>query len=284
MKALVVGGTGTIGGAVVREAMSRGVVTRILTRSPEKAQALGVEAVAGDLAKPDTLEPAFRGVDALCLSVGVGPDETARSLAALDAAKAAGVGRLVYVSVAMPPGSETIPHVASKIPVEQAVRASGLPWTILRPNDVFQNDASKREAIGHFGVYPRPIGGRGLNRVDARDVAEIAVNALSNPSIQGVIPVNGPRGLTGDDIARIYSELLGRTVRYIGDDVATWARQVATRMDEWDIADLSAMFRFLQDHGSHASGTDFAAQQRALGHAPRPFEAFAADLVADWQR
>jgi uncharacterized protein YbjT (DUF2867 family) len=279
MNVLVIGATGTVGQAVVDALRTGDHSVRGMTRSTEKARAAapGIDAVVADLDRPETLPPAFAGIDAAFLCVAMGSRETAQGLAAVEAAKAARLGRLVYLSVVMPPGSERIPHFASKIPVEQAVRASGLPWTILRPNNFFQDDLRLRDAIVGLGVYPQPLGSRGLNRVDVRDVAEAAVNALSR-GFGGVVPLSGPRGLTGDDTARLYEEHLGRPVRYAGDDLDAWARQAAAAMPDWMVRDLRVMYEYFVAHGAHASGRDFATQELLLGHAPRTFETFVAEL------
>jgi uncharacterized protein YbjT (DUF2867 family) len=285
MKVLVVGGTGTVGTAVVAQLRASGVEPRVMSRSAAKAAALpaGTVHVAGDLAQPASLPAAFTGVDGVFLLAPVGSDEAAQSLAGVDAAKAAGARHIVYLSVVMPPGSEVIPHFASKIPVEQAVQASGIPWTILRPNNFFQNDLWFRDAITTYGVYPQPIGPRGLNRVDVRDIAEAAANAFTR-GVGGVVPLNGPRGLTGDDTARVYSEILRRPVRYGGDDLDLWAKQASAMMPPWMVQDMRIMYDYFIRKGAHASGTDFAAQQNLLGHAPRPFEAFVQELADGWKK
>ena len=286
MKVLVIGGTGTVGSAVVSELLARGHEPRVMTRSADKARQLppGAAHVVADLESPSTLPAAFSGVDAAFLLAPVARNETAQALSAVAAARAARLGHLVYLSVMMPPGSQVIPHFASKVPVEKAVQASGLAWTILQPNNFFQNDCWFRDPVTKYGVYPQPLGPRGLNRVDVRDIAEAAVNALSRGSGAGIVPLNGPRGLTGDDTARVYGELLGRTVRYGGDDLDVWAEQVSTVYPAWMVADFKIMYDYFIRCGLHASGRDFAAQEALLGHAPRNFEAFAAELVREWTR
>jgi uncharacterized protein YbjT (DUF2867 family) len=283
MKVLVVGGTGTVGSAVAAQLRASGVEPRVMSRTAEKAASLpaGTTHVVADLEHPATLPAAFAGVDGVFLLLPVSQTETAQGLAGVEAARAAGVRRIVYMSVGMPPGSEVIPHVASKIPVEQAVRASGISWTILRPNNFFQNDLWFRDPITTYGIYPQPLGPRGLNRVDVRDISEAAANAFTR-GVGGVVPLNGPRGLTGDDTARVYSEILKRPVRYGGDDLDLWANQASAMLPPWMVRDMRVMFDYFIRHGAHASGTDFAAQQNLLGHAPRPFEAFVSELARDW--
>jgi uncharacterized protein YbjT (DUF2867 family) len=283
MKMLVVGGTGTVGSAVVAQLRAIGVEPRVMTRSAEKAARLsaGTTHVVADLERPATLPAAFAGVDGVFLLLPVSQTETAQGLAGVEAARVAGVGRIVYMSVGMPPGSEVVPHIASKIPVEQAVQASGVPWTILRPNNFFQNDLWLRDAITTYGVYPQPLGPRGLNRVDVRDIAEAAANAFAR-GVGGIVPLNGPRGLTGDDTARVYSEILKRPVRYGGDDLDLWAKQASAMFPPWMVHDFRIMYDYFIRNGAHASGSDFAAQQNLLGHAPRPFEAFVSELAREW--
>jgi uncharacterized protein YbjT (DUF2867 family) len=283
MKVLVIGGTGTVGSAVVAALEAGGYEPRVMTRSAEKASQLrpGTERVVADLEQPATLPAAFTGVDGVFLLVAVSRTETAQGLAGVEAAKAAGLRRIVYMSVGMPPGSDVVPHIASKIPVERSVQASGIPWTILRPNNFFQNDIWLREAIMTYGVYPQPIGSRGLNRVDVRDIADAAANAFTR-GVGGIVPLNGPRGLTGDDTARIYSERLKRPVRYGGDDLDAWAKQASTMFPPWMVHDFRIMYDYFIRKGAPASGTDFAAQEILLGRAPRPFEAFVEELAKEW--
>ncbi len=285
MKVLVIGGTGTVGSTVVSQLTAGGHEPRVMTRLAEKAARVppGTAHVVADLEQPASLPAAFAGVGGVFLIAAVGPTETEQGLAGVAAAKAAGLQRIVYVSVAMPPGSEVIPHFASKIPVEQAVQASGIPWTILRPNNFFQNDLWLRDAITVHGVYPQPLGPRGVNRVDVRDVAEAAANAFTR-GVGGIVPLNGPRGLTGDDTARVYSEHLKRPVRYGGDDLDAWERQAAIMFPPRMVQDLRIMYDYFIRNGMHASGTDFAAQERLLGRGPRPFEAFAAELTDSWKK
>ena len=283
MKVLVIGGTGMVGSAVVAALRASGHEPRVLSRSADRASRLpaGTAHVVADLEQPATLSAAFSGMDGVFLLAPVSQTETEKGLAGVEAAKAAGLRRIVYLSVVMPPGFEAIPHVASKIPIERAVQASQIPWTILRPNHFFQNDAWLRDAITTYGVYPLPLGARGVNRVDVRDIAEAAANAFTD-GVGGIVPLNGPRGLTGGDTARIYSECLRRPVRYGGDDLDGWEKQAATMFPPWLAHSLSTMYDYFIRKGAHASGRDFAAQEKLLGHAPRPFEAYVADLVTEW--
>lgn len=286
MEILVVGGTGTVGSDVVRQLLERGESPRVLVRSERKGQELpeGARGVVGDLTQPASLGDAFSGTDAVFLLNALSQTETEQGLAAVTAARRGGARAIVYLSVAMPEGSQHIPHFASKIPVEQAVRDSGTEWTILRPNNFYQNDLALREAIVTHGVYPQPIGSKGMSRVDVRDIAEAAVEALTDGESGREIPLHGPDALTGEETARIYSRNLGREVRYGGDDLDAWERQVRPLMPEWLVRDLRIMYEYFQDRGFRAAEEDLAAEEEILGHAPRSFEAFVAELAPTWRR
>jgi uncharacterized protein YbjT (DUF2867 family) len=286
MKVLVVGGTGTVGSEVTRQLLEKGASVRVMSRYADKTKLkLPVEAVQGDLEKPATVALAFKDVDAVFLLNALSQSETAQGLAGVEAARKAGVKKIVYMSVLMPPGSESIPHFASKIPIEQAVRESGLGWTILRPNNFYQNDLGLREAIVNYGVYPQPIGNRGVTRIDVRDIANATVNAFHDDGHEGAIyPLNGPRAWTGEDTARSYTENLGRTVRYGGDDLDAWGRQVSAFLPEWMVHDLQIMYRFFQERGFQATPEELELQRKVLRHDPRAFETFAWELAPEWRK
>ena len=134
------------------------------------------------------------------------------------------------------------------------------------------------------GVYPQPIGGKGLNRVDARDIAECAVNALMKPGHEGrVYPVHGPDALTGEDAAKVYSRHLGKEVRYAGDDLDAWAEQVKYLLPEFLVPELRIMYQFFQKFGATAAAADLERQQRILGRKPRSFDDFVKETITQWK-
>lgn len=287
MKTLVIGCTGMVGSWVVQGLMNKGVSVRCMSHTPEKMKNLpkGLEGFAADLDKPETLAPAFEGVDNVFLLVPVSRNETAQGLAAVEAAKAAYVKKIVYMSVNMPEGSNVIPHFSSKIPIENAVKASAVPYTILRPNNFFQNDLTVLGVIMSYGIYPTPLGSIGLNRIDVRDIADAAVNALTESGYEGqTYSLHGPDTLTGSDMTRIYSRYIGRDVRYAGNDLDVWEQHVKNIMPEWMYRDFRVMFKYFQEHGMIAPEADLEKQQILLGHKPRPFDDFVRDVANEWKR
>ena len=285
MKTLIIGCTGTVGSVVMKKLAEQGVTVRCMSRSADKLRGVpwGVEGWIADLDDEDSLAGAFSGVDSVFLVNTVGLNETRQGLAAVEAARSAGVKKIVYLSVSMPEGSTQIPHFGSKIPVENAIKESGIAYTILRPNNFFQNDLALKDTIMQYGLYLPPLGKIGLNRVDVRDIAECAVHALTGQGFEGqTYTLHGPDTLTGNDIARIYSQYVGRDVRYGGNDLDVWVQRVKNTMPAWKVSDFRVMYKFYQGHGMVASTADLERQQKLLGHKPRRFEDFVKEVAAEW--
>ncbi len=285
MRHLVLGGTGLVGSHVVEGLLKRGEDVRVMTRSPEKAAALpdGVVGVVGNLRNPETYGPVFRDFDNLFLLNLVTEAELQEGLAAFTEARRAGAKRIVYLSVQHADRGPHVPHFGAKWVIEEAIKASGIPYIILRPSNFYQNDFFFRQAILDYGVYPQPIGDKGLSRVDVRDIGVAAVRALT-----GEIPENrtynlvGPDVLTGEDTARIYSEVLGREVRYGGDDLAAWYQQAKTMLPPTMAYDFRIMYELFQAEGLIASDTDLEETETAVGRPPIRFADFAREVGASW--
>ena len=286
MEVLVIGGTGMVGSEVVRRLLAGGITPRVLLRSPEKAAGLpeGARAAAGDLRRPESLDSAFQGAEAVFLLNALSQDETAQGLAAVGAARREGVAHVVYMSVHGLRETPHIPHFASKIPIEDALRDSGLEWTFLRPNSFFQNDLRFAAVIAGNGVYPQPIGNAGTSRVDVRDIAGAAFNALTRREHRNrAYPLVGPDILTADQVAAIYSKHLGREVRYAGDDLDVWAAEVARMLPGWLVEDLRIMYAHFQKHGLKAASGELALCETVLGRPPRSFESWVAEVAPSWK-
>jgi uncharacterized protein YbjT (DUF2867 family) len=286
MKVLVLGGTGTVGSQVVRELLARGVEVSVLTRSAEKARNLpgGARAVTGDLLEPKTVRSVFAGQDGVFLLNPVSATENHEGLMAVNGIRMAGVKRVAYLSVHNVEDAPHLPHFGSKISVETAIRASGIPYTILRPNNYFQNDYWFKDAMLAYGVYPQPLGGAGISRVDVRDIAEAAAIALTEDGHAGQIyNLVGPRPCTGTGTAEAWSRALGKTIAYAGDDLDAWEQQSLEYLPAWMVFDFRLMYAFFQERGLKATAADIERQTKLLGHAPRSFEDFTAETARAWR-
>ncbi|NBC18236.1 MAG: NmrA family NAD(P)-binding protein [Bacteroidetes bacterium] len=286
MKVLVIGGTGMVGSHVVQELRARDVDVYVLTRSMEKAEQLptGVKGVVGDLLKPDTVRSVFGGVDGVFLLNAVSTTEAHEGLMAVNGARMADVDRIVYLSVHDVDHAPHLPHFGAKLPVEMAIQESGIDYTILRPNNFFQNDLWSKEALLQYGVYPQPIGTVGLSRVDVRDIAEAAALALTTDGHAGATyNLVGPEVLTGPDSAARWSDALGKPITYGGDDLDAWEQQALQFLPPFMVFDFRLMYAFFQERGLKATDDDVARLTDLLGRPPRRFEDFARETAQQWQ-
>ena len=132
MKVLVTGGTGMVGSELVKELRKRDVNVRILARNLDasKPAQVGVEFVRGDLLDPVSVEKALDGADKLYLLNAVAADELTQCLIAYDLAKRMKLKQVVYYSVFKAESFKDVPHFASKLTIENALREFDLPFTI----------------------------------------------------------------------------------------------------------------------------------------------------------
>lgn len=208
MTILITGATGNIGRRVLRSLAYAGEPVRALTRNPEAAFPAGVSSVRGDLARPDSLDGAFRGVERLFLFP---VPETAREVVA--AAKRAGVQRVVVLSSgAVTGGFDTDFH----LPVEQAVEDAGLAWTHVRPGEFALNKLWLwGPSIRAEGVVrdPNPDG-VAWYPTHEQDIADVAVAALLEDGHLGrAYDVNGPDLLNYRQQVELIAEATGREIR-----------------------------------------------------------------------
>ena len=289
MAILVTGSTGTIGSQVLAHLQGRNVEVRALTRSPETAQLpSGVTPVRGDLADVDSVRAALDGITTLFLLAPNVADELTQAMLTLKLAHEAGVKGIVYLSVFKGEGYADVPHFAGKHTVERMIEALDLPATILRPAYFIQNDLRMKDALLKFGAYGAPIGAKGVSMVDIRDIGEAAAIELvrreqaAGPQGRETYALVGPDSLTGDAVARIWSEALGRAIRYGGDDLNAMEQRMKTMLPGWHALDLRLMFGRYQTDGAIASADDLARLTKLLGRAPRSYSAFARDAAAQW--
>jgi uncharacterized protein YbjT (DUF2867 family) len=247
----ILGGSGSVGSLVVQALTDQGVDLRCVTRPKSRLFKIATPPphVFADLDEPTSLAPALRGADTMLLITQMHPDEERRGLAAVAAAKAAGVRKIVYQSVLRRPGLDRPLHYRSKVAVEAAIQSGGFDCVIYRPNSFHQNDEFLRGAIT-AGVYPQPIGGVGVSRLDVRDIARAAARAVMDPAPGRFdYELHGPEPITGDQTAALYSEALGRPVQYGGDDIEAWASASRAFMADWMVDALAGMYAHFQAHG-----------------------------------
>jgi uncharacterized protein YbjT (DUF2867 family) len=283
MNVLVLGGTGVVGSHVVRELLGKGADVSVLTRDVKKPLAAGAKPVAGDLLDPGTIRSAFAGRDAVFLLNAVSATECHEGLMAVNGCRLGGVKKVVYLSVQDADKAPHLPHFGAKLPVEMALKASGIPFTILRPNNFFQNDVWFKDAMLGYDVYPQPFGDAGLSRVDVRDIAEAAALALTTDAAKNeTVNLVGPEILTATATAATWGGVLGRKIAYGGNDLDAWEKQSLAYMPAFMVFDFRLMYAFFQEKGLKAAPDDVARLTALLGHAPRRFDEFAAETARAW--
>jgi uncharacterized protein YbjT (DUF2867 family) len=225
----VAGGTGLVGGAIARELASRGHRVVILTRRPPAAGG-PFEYRKADATRPEGLAAALTGVDTLVISLAFrnSPVEVPRrgqtfelvdaagTEILVNAAQAAGVRRLVYISGAGAAPDAPKHWFRAKWRAEEAIRGSGIVYTILRPSWIYgPGDHSLNRFVGFSRWLPFiPQIGNGrqlLAPVFVDDVAALVADALETPAAENVaLDVGGPETLSMDEIIRVALRVLGR--------------------------------------------------------------------------
>jgi len=285
MKILVTGGTGNVGGAVVRESLKRGAQVRVLARKQpgEGRLPAGVEVAIGDLLDPSSVEEAMKGISKLFLLNAVAADELTQALIAYGIARRIGIEHITYLSVFKVDQFRDVPHFASKLAVEGALREFGVPYTILRPGYYIQNDGMLKGALTDAGIYPMPIGTAGICAVDTRDIAEAAAISLTETGHEGeTYDLVGPAMISGPTNAETWSKLLNKEIRYTGHDFDQWEQQMRARSPGWTAFDLRTMFEGYFDRGFASTETEVARMSKLLGHLPRSYDTFARETAALW--
>lgn len=287
MTILVTGANGTVGRHVVDQLIKRGADIRVLVRDTNKAAfPAGVSVVQGDMLDIDSLRQALDGVSTLFLLNAVSPDELTQALLTLNAARAAGVDRVVYLSVIHSDGYVNVPHFAGKFAVERMLEQMGFGATILRPAYFMNNDLLIKDALLSYGVYPMPIGDQGIAMIDARDIGELAaLELLRRENAPEALPLTrislvGPETLSGEQVAGIWSDILGRTVAYGGDDTEGYEQNLRGFMPNWMAFDMRLMNeRFLTD-GMRPEPGDLERLTEMLGRPLRTYREFVTETVS----
>lgn len=287
MTILIIGATGRVGRHVVNQLIQRDARVRVLTRDPAKASfPAGVEVAQGDLLDIDALRAAFQGVTSFFLLNAVSGDEFTQALVALNIARESGVERLVYLSVLHADRFVNVPHFAVKSGAERMIEQMGFDATILRPAYFIDNEQMITNVVLDHGVYPMPIGGKGVAMVDARDIAEVAaIELIRRDRAPGRLPIEtinlvGPDTLTGEAVAAIWSEVLGRAIVYGGDDPSGFEQNLGTFMPKWMAYEMRLMAERYVSDGMIPEAGDAERLVAMLGRPLHSYRAFATGIAA----
>jgi len=266
---LVTGATGNVGAEVVSALIAAAQEVRALVRS-DKPPALpaGVEAVAGDLNRPESLTDALAGVRGLFLLPGYEDME-----GVVAQARRAGVERIVLLSGSSAGSGDTSNAVSAyMLRSEAAVKGSGIPWTILRPFGFMSNALRWRDQLQAGDVVVEPFADVAVAVIDPADIGAVAASALLDPGHEGRSYVlSGPEALTPADRARILGAVLGRALRLEPQSNEDARAQMTSQMP---VEYVDAFFDFYVG-GTLDESRVLPTVREVTGRPPRTFEQWA---------
>lgn len=210
---LVTGATGNIGSALLRELHACGAgPLRGLTRDAKRATFPGgVEAVEGDFAEPESLQPALDGVRSLFLVPRLGPDAEI-----IEAARLAGVEHVVLVSSITVQTHPYLGPAGENLAVELLLRDSGLAWTILRPTQFASNALMWAASIRDHETVRAPYADIALPTIHPADIASVGRVALTEPGHkERTYALTGPEPVTARQQVEAIAAAIGRNVPFV---------------------------------------------------------------------
>jgi uncharacterized protein YbjT (DUF2867 family) len=269
---LVTGATGRQGGAVAHHLLKRGKFNvRALVRDERKHSAIalkrsGAELFVGDLNDRASLEHALQGVHGVFSVQGLNDGieaEIREGKAIVDVAKALGIGHFVYSSAGSAERQTGVPHYDSKFQIEEYVRASGLPYTILRPVFFFFNYDGMRSMLDRSTLSQPLSPDTKLQQLSEEDYGEMVAEVFERPAdfANRNIQVASVE-MTMTEVAAIFSRILGKNVAYQQIPFAAFEQQAGK--------EITTMYRWFENVGFEA---DFA-QLKHDFPTPTDFESY----------
>lgn len=275
---LLTGVTGKTGGETARQLLQKGAKLRAIVRDEAKAaelKAAGVELVTGDVADAEVVRRALDGVDRAFLTLPNGRNQVAMEKQFTDLAVAAGVKHLVKMS-----SMEAVPDAKSPIPqghwaVEEHIRASGLPWTMIKPNFFMQNLLASAGSIKAQRKFFLPMGDGTTGMADVRDIAAVCAEVLTGDGHAGQsYEITGPEILSFQDVADRFSEVLGVKIEYAPMSIEQFRERMQGILEPWHLDAVSQLFREIDEIGLDHTTNTF---RRLMGREPRALRQFIED-------
>ncbi|MFD1541475.1 NAD(P)H-binding protein [Nonomuraea guangzhouensis] len=237
---LITGATGTIGSLTARLLIERGEAVRSMTRDLSRAP--GGEAVQADFEDPRSLRQAFEGVSAALLLTGFGQKLKEHDQAMIEAARAAGVKKVVKLSAVGTGDTDDPGDVRSwHVPGEEAIKASGMSWTMLRPAGFASNSLGWAEAVKAGGPIPNFTGDGAQPIIDPRDIAAVAAAVLTTSTHDSrTYELTGPELLSVPAQVAILAEVLGRPLATVEIPIETAKEQMLASGADPTLAEVAA--------------------------------------------
>lgn len=230
---LLAGATGYLGKYIAKELIYRNINTKIIVRNPVKAIPLAydfVEIIPAEVTRPETIKGHFAGVDTVISTVGITRQRDGLTYMAVDyranmnlleEAKKAGVKKFIYVSVINGQLHRNLKLVEAKEAFVDKLKASGLEYTIIRPNGFFSDMRDFLKMAEKGSVYIFGKGKKKFNPIHGADLAQVCVDAIN--SNQNEIVVGGPDILTHYEVAEMALLTSGKPINII--HIPHWVRK-----------------------------------------------------------
>ena len=283
---LLTGITGNIGGATARALLAKGVRFRALVRDPGKAAAWadkGVELVQGDIEDAAAVKRALAGVDRALLVMPNGEFQERAELAFTRTAKEAGLPWLIKLSSPEAVRGTTSPIPLAHIVAEDAIMASGMKWTFVRPSFYMQNFRGSVKGAKASGKLSMPMGNGTVALTDNEEAGAFIAHVLTDPNpaqhhgqcydITGPDPV-----MNFHQVAQVIGEVIGQKVVY--DDCDPKAFQEAIRpfhRNQWHSDAVARLFAEIANDKTPGHKTDTF--QKIMGRPGRSLREYLATVA-----
>jgi uncharacterized protein YbjT (DUF2867 family) len=302
MKIAVFGGSGNVGSKLVDRLLESDASVRVICRHARPSNAFteslktlsrapltkcALEVMTGDMLDPDAVRKALQGIDKVYLLTPVHYSEFAQGMTVFNICKQVGIQHLVYQSVISPETFTDVPHFASKLAMETAIRSfsHNMPYTILRPAYFMQNDLAFVDEMKQTGVYNNTLDDLSILQVDTHDVADVAAKILLTPGTEHygkTYTIHHPNRLSGHQIASIWSNILDQNVSYGDRDLDTWEKNMRERgAPTWLIFDLRIMYDALHERGVPENPKDCERVESILRRKLHSYEHFAIAITQE---
>jgi uncharacterized protein YbjT (DUF2867 family) len=277
---LVTGATGNTGSGLIPTLLAAGARVRALVHTAGKAEALrkqGAEVVVADLGDPSAVDAAVAGVDRIYMCLFNGPEQATHGKNLIAAARKAGRPHVVHHNASGSDRSRIIRDIAE---VESALRASGLPWTILRPTFYLQNTMMAIPTVQSHGAIYLPMKQGRMAMTDVRDIVDVAAHVLLAPDASAhagkAYTLTTPTTFTIAEFAAALGGALGKAVNYVDVPISA-AREsmVGMGMDPWVVDGYMELFEGFSEGWGDKTSTDV---QKLLGRPARGLGDFVADF------
>jgi uncharacterized protein YbjT (DUF2867 family) len=278
---LVTGATGTVGSEVVKRLSAHGIKARAVTRDLRKAKANSlphVEFVQGDFDDAESMRPACSGVDRAFLLTNSTARAEEQQIAFVRVAQQSGLRHIVKLSQLHADPSSPQRFLRYHGVVEAAIQAADLTFTFLRPNLYMQGLLNFQQSIQQKNAFFAPAADARISAVDVRDLADVAVAALTKTEHDNKIySLTGPDALTFAEMAQKLSRAVGRTITFV--DVPPESMRAALAglgFPSWQADGL------IEEFAMYRRGEATTVEPgvgEALGRPARSFDEFARDYA-----